>query len=257
MTRTLLTALLLIFTACSGTPTYNPTVFPYEIDDERLAQDDIKSVVITHINLGGASRRYLQEHQARIDSMVADYLEENGFRVLPSRAFEQKWRTATRIYGDVWDPTSGSMNQKAFIQSMVSVRDELMKSEKPDAIIFTDLLEQEVPFSGGLQHIARWHGVARKPTLQGPGDGVSTDFDWSRPAKAASLWVNIYDMELQRVFSSIGGLDMVEAIDTRSSSGRFVRRRSVLESERYLREGIELAFHPFIPMKKYPGKSPE
>ena len=131
------------------------------------------------------------------------------------------------------------------------------KTEKPDAIIFTDLLEQEVPFSGGLQHIARWHGVARKPTLQGPGDGVSTDFDWSRPAKAASLWVNIYDMELQRVFSSIGGLDMVEAIDTRSSSGRFVRRRSVLESERYLREGIELAFHPFIPMKKYPGKPPE
>ena len=137
---------------------------------------------------------------------------------------------------------------------MISVRDELQRNEKPDAIIFTDLLEQEVPFSGGLQHFARWHGVTRKPTLQGPGDGVSAGFDWSRPAKAASLWVNIYDMELQRVFSSIGGLDMTEAIDTRSSSGRFVRRRSILESETYLREGIELAFHPFIVMEKYPGE---
>ena len=43
-------------------------------------------------------------------------------------------------------------------------------------------------------------------------------------------------------------------VDTRSSSGRFVRRRSILESETYLREGIELAFHPFIVMEKYPGE---
>jgi hypothetical protein len=146
------------------------------------------------------------------------------------------------------------MNQKAFVQSMVAVRDELQENERPDAIVFTDLLEQEVPFSAGLQHIARWHGVSRKPTLQGPGDGVSADFDWSRPARAASLWVNIYNMELNRVFSSIGGLDMTDAIDTRSSSGRFVRRRSILENKANLQEGIELAFHPFIVMKAYPGK---
>jgi hypothetical protein len=255
MYRYLCTALLLAIAACSSTPTYNPTVFPYEIDRERLAQQTIKTVVITHINLGGPSRNYLKEHEPRVDKMVADYLEENGYQVLPKRVFEQKWRTATRVYGDVFDPTTGSINERAFIQSMMAVRDELNDGERPDAIIFTDIVEQEVPFSGGLKHVARWHGVSRKPTLQGPGDGVSADFDWSRPAKAASLWVNIYDMELQRVFSSIGGLDMTEAIDTRSSSGRFVRRRSILESEGHLREGIELAFHPFIEMKKYPGKS--
>ena len=253
MTRILLTAALLVIAACSSSPTYNPTVFDYEIDRGSLTQQPIKSVVITHINLGGPSRRYLQEHEARIDKMVTDYLEDNGFRIIPSRAFEQKWRTATRIYGDVFDPTTGSMNQKAFIQSMVAVRDELRQNERPDAIVFTDLLEQEVPFSAGLQHIARWHGVSRKPTLQGPGDGVSADFDWSRPARAASLWINIYNMELNRVFSSIGGLDMTDAIDTRSSSGRFVRRRSILENRAFLQEGIELAFHPFIVMKDYPG----
>ena len=254
MIRVLLPAVLLIIAACSTSPTYNPTVHQYTIDEERLAADDIKTVVIAHINLGGPSRRYLQEHEPRIDRMVAQYLEENGFKVLPSRVFEQKWKTATRIYGDVWNPTTGAMNQKAFIQSMISVRDELQKSENPDAIIFTDLLEREVPFSGGLQHLARWDGVTRKPTLQGPGDGVSADFDWSRPAKAASLWVNIYDMELKQIFSSMGGLDMTEAIDTRSSSGRFVRRRSILESEGHLEEGIQLAFHPFIVMERYPGK---
>ena len=114
-------------------------------------------------------------------------------------------------------------------------------------------LEQDVSFSGGLKHLARWYGVSRKPTLQGPGEGVSAGFDWNKPAKAASLWVSIYNMELKRLFISRGGLDATEAIDSRSSSGRFIRRRNMLENEDHIREGIELAFHPFIEMVAWPG----
>ena len=49
---------------------------------------------------------------------------------------------------------------------------------------------------------------------------MSAGFDWSREADAASLWISVYDVELQRVFTSIGGMDMTQAIDTRSSRGR-------------------------------------
>jgi len=254
MTRRLFCLLLpLLLTACGSTATYNPTVFPYEIDQESLNNKSIKRVVIASINLGGQTRRYLQEHEVRIDKMVEAYLEENGISVIPQREFEQRWKTAVRVYGNPIDPTSGKVNQKTFVQILVSVRDGLMESNPVDAIVFTDIVEQEVAFSGGLKHLARWHGVTRKPTLQGPGDGVSADFDWNKPAKAASLWVSIYDMELQRLFTSIGGLDTTEAIDTRSTRGDFVRRRSILENDSHLREGIELAFHPFIQMEDYPG----
>ncbi len=246
-----------LMVACSTAPSYNSTAFPYEIDAERLASTDIKRVVIAPVNIGNPSRSYLQDHEQRIDSMVGDYLEDNGYKVVSSRLFEQKWNTANRIYGDVYDPTTGEVNRKTFALTLLNVRDELMKTENIDAIVFTDVLEQEVTFSGGLNHVARWHGVTRKPVLQGPGDGVSSAFDWSRPLTAASLWVSVYDMDLQRLFTSIGGLDTTQAIDTRSSSGRFVRRRSMLESDGHLNEGIELAFHPFIPMKKYPGLPPE
>ena len=127
-------------------------------------------------------------------------------------------------------------------------------SDAVDGFVFTDIIERDINFSGGLKHLARWDGVARKPSLQGPGDGVSADFDWNKSAKAASLWVSVYTMDLKRVFTSIGGMDATEAIDTRSSSGDVVRRRSILESESLVREGIELAFHPFIEMEDYPGK---
>ena len=253
MHRIILAACLLMLTACGSSPGANPTVFPYEINTGLLQQREISKVIIAHVNLGAPSRKYLQEHEPRIDKMVEKYLEESGLQVVPGRLFEQEWKRATRSYGNPFDPTTGRINEKSFALILVKVRDEIRKNRAIDAIIFTDILEQEVAFSGGLKHLSRWHGVTRKPTLQGPGDGVSANFDWNRQAKAASLRVSIYDMELQRLFISIGGLDTTEAIDTRSDSGRFVRRRSILENESHIREGIALAFHPFIEMDDYPA----
>ena len=238
--------------ACSSTPSHNPTVFPYQIDEEALAGTPIKTVVIAHVNLGLPSRTYLEKEAPRIDRHVSDYLKENGYKVLPQREFEQRWNTAVRAYGNPVDPTTGKVNMKTFGQIMTSVRDE-MRDSGLDAFIFTDLLELQTAFSGGLQHLARWDGVTRKPGMQGPGDGVSVDFDWAMLVAVASLQVSIYDMDLQHVFTGRGGIDATEAIDSRSSKGRYIRRREILENEAHIQEGIELAFYPFIPSENWPG----
>tara|TARA_R110001592_G_scaffold363248_3_gene682147 strand:- start:51119 stop:51904 length:786 start_codon:yes stop_codon:yes gene_type:complete len=239
--------------ACSSTPTYNPSVFPYEIDQALVDQDNIKTVVIAHVNLGVPSRSYLEKEAPRIDAFVSAYLKENGFKVLPQREFEQRWNTAVRSYGNPVDPTTGKTNMKTFAQIMNSVRDEL-RDTGLDAFIFTDLVELQTAFSGGLQHVARWDGVTRKPSMQGPGDGVSADFDWGMLLDVASLQVSIYDIELKRVFASRGGIDATQAIDSRSSKGRYIRRREILENENNIQEGIELAFYPFIMSENWPGQ---
>ncbi len=246
------TSLACLLLACSSTPTYNPSVFPYEIDQERVDKDDIKTVVIAHVNLGLPSRTYLEKEAPRIDAVVSAYLKENGLKVLPQRDFEQRWNTAVRAYGNPVDPTSGKVNMKTFAQIMTTVRDE-MRSTGLDAFIFTDLVELQTSFTGGLQHVARWDGVTRKPSIQGPGDGVSADFDWAMLLDVASLQVSIYDMELKRVFASRGGLDATQAIDSRSSKGRYIRRREILENEANIQEGVELAFYPFIKSENWPG----
>jgi hypothetical protein len=61
-------------------------------------------------------------------------------------------------------------------------------------------------------------------------------------------------MDLEPVFSSRGGIEATDAIDSRSSTGRYVRRRSILENETNVLEGIRLAFHPFIQIEDWPGK---
>ncbi len=242
-----------LLAACSGTPTYNATTFPYQIDQAKLDAHPIKTVVIAHVNLGTQSRNYLEKEAPRIDGRVASYLKENGFKVIPQREFEQHWNVAERAYGNPVDPTSGKVNQKTFALIMHQVRDEMQASSNLDAFIFTDLVEFEVAFSGGLKHIARWDGVSRTPTMQGPGDGVSTEFDWNMLAAVASLQVTIYNMDLQPVFSSRGGIDATDAIDSRSSTGRYIRRRNILENESNIDEGIRLAFYPFIHTDDWPG----
>jgi hypothetical protein len=249
-----LLALCMLLVDCSNTPTYNPTTFPFQLDQARLDAHPIKTVVIAHVNLGVQSRNYLDKEAPRIDAQVASYLKENGFKVLPQRDFEQHWNTAVRAFGNPVDPTSGKLNRKTFALIMTRVRDEMAKSTKLDAFIFTDLVELEVSFSEGLKHVARWDGVTRTPSLQGPGDGVSTEFDWNILAAVVSLQVSIYDMDLEPVFSSRGGIEATDAIDSRSSTGRYVRRRSILENETNVLEGIRLAFHPFIAMEDWPGK---
>ncbi|RLQ21538.1 hypothetical protein DWB85_12330 [Seongchinamella sediminis] len=247
----LLGSLLLV--ACAGTPTYNPTTFPFEFNQEKFAAADIKTVVIPHVNLGTPSRNYLESEAPRIDGFVSTYLKENGYRVIKQREFKQLWSAGVRAYGDPVDPTTGKVNMKSFAQIMTSIRDEMVEKHDLDAFVFTDLVELETSFSGGLKHLARWDGVTRKPSLQGPGSGVSVDFDWNAPAAVASLQVSVFNADLERVFFSRGGIDATEAIDTRSASGRFTRRRTMLENEDYIMEGVQLAFHPMITMEAWPG----
>jgi hypothetical protein len=242
-----------LLVACAGTPTYNPTTYPFDINQEELAAKPVKNVVIAHVNLGGYSRNYLEKEAPRIDADVTAYLRENGFKVLSQREFKQHWNAAVRAFGDPVDPTTGKINMKTFAQIMHSVRDQMVKSSDLDAFIFTDLIELEVSFSGGLKHLARWDGVSRKPSLQGPGSGVSADFDWNMQAAVASIQISIYNAELKRLFAGRGGMDATEAIDTRSSKGRYIRRRNILENEDNVMEGIRLAFHPFIVMEDWPG----
>ncbi len=245
--------LVILIAACAGGPDYNPTTFPYEMDQPLAASSKVKTVIIPHVNLGPPSRNYLEDAAPRIDGVVTAYLKENGYKVLPQREFSGHWNTAVRAFGDPVDPTTGKVNMKTFVLIMQSVRDQLRETTGLDAFIFTDLVELETPFNIGLKHLARWDGVTRRPALQGPGDGVSADFDWNTLAAVASIQVSIYDMDLNRLFASRGGLDATDAIDTRSAKGRYVRRRNMLENRDNILEGIRLAFYPFITYDDWPG----
>ena len=237
---------------CSTTSEYNPTTNANQLNQAALDKGPLKTVVITSVNIGTPSRNYIEKSEPMVDGRVAAYLRSNGYELLPQREFSQRWENAKLIYGDPIDPTTGRLNTKSFIQIIQYIRDDMREKTDVQGFLFTDLMEHDAVVSGGMNHVARFNGVTRKPSLKGPGDGVSADFDWGAPVAAVSLQVSLYNLDLDQVFLGVGGIDLTDAIDTRSGNG-WVRRKDVLENEDYIDEGIALALHPLIPMPNWPG----
>ena len=244
----------ILLASCSGTASYNPTVFEYNLDEAKIAEQPIKKVILAPVNLGAPPPSLLRKKEFKVKAMVKDYIESAGYQVLPNYHFENAWKQASRTYGNVYDPSTGKIDINAWRGAMVTTGEILRKQTDADAIIFADLFEHDVQHSYSMQHYARWYGVTRKPSLKGAGDGVPVGFEWGQDIKAASLMVTIYDINLTRIFSSRGGIDTLHELDIKRSNPAFVRKKKILKNQDHIEEGIQLAFHPFIVMKKYPGK---
>ncbi len=250
-------SLAVTLVSCGASPTvgggYNATTPTNLLNDAIFDRLDSQAVVIASINLGAPSRNYLKKREVFIDSRVQEYLESAGYEVRPQREFSQRWNNAILIYGDPVDPTTGRVNQKSFIQIVQAVREQLREQTDIGSIIFTDIIEKDVYYEQGLNRVTRFDGVTRKPAVQGAGSGVTADFDWSRAVSAATIRIAWFNMDLERIFAGEGGMEVTDAVDTRSGTA-FVRRRDVLENENHIDEGLAIAFHPIIPMRKWPGK---
>jgi hypothetical protein len=247
--------LLTMLNACGSATVgggYNATTPSNVFESAVFEKLDSRVVVIASVNLGVPSRNYLAKREPFIDARVTEYLESADYDVRPQREFSQRWNNAVLIYGDPIDPTTGRVNQKSFIQIVQAVRDQLRQQTDIGSIVFTDIIEKDVYYEQGLNRVTRFDGVTRKPAIQGAGSGVTADFDWSRAVSAATLRVAWFNMDLERMFSGEGGMEVTDAVDTRSGTA-FVRRRDVLENENQVDEGIAIAFHPVIPMKNWPG----
>ncbi len=249
----LLTALLAL-AGCSSTEYNAATAFPYQIDKQRLSEHPVKRVIIATTNFSGEPTRYhLQKAAARIDVRVKNYLESNGFQVAPSYLFENAWNQAIRTYGEIYDPTTGRVDAQTWRAVMVTMAKALQEQGGIDAILFTDLIEQDSAHTIGLDHLAQWSGVSRKPSFARAGEtSITSSFDWNQTIKVATLAVNLFDVELKPLFSSRGGLDTLSVIDTGGGETRYVRRKKILANDRAVDEGIALALHPLIPIKNYP-----
>lgn len=245
----------LLISSCSNTAGYNPSVFPYQINEEKINARGIKKVIVAPTALTIPAPSHLATGDRKAKAMVREYLQSKGYEVLPSYQFENAWKQASRTYGDAYDPSTGKLNQKSWRAAMFTVGEKLRAETDADAIVFADVFEHEVSHGGGLQHQARWYGVTRKPSLRGTG-GVPQDFNWAENIKAASLSITIFDIDLNQVFISRAGIETLEEIDLKKSTPAFTRKKKLLKKNDLIEDAIELAFHPFVPMKNYPGEKP-
>ena len=241
--------------ACQNT-SLNDTLYPFSLNDEKIASSPIKKITVAHVNFGAPSKKYLRDEQGKIDNYVKKQLKDSGYAIASNALFQQAWRKAIRQYGQPYDSYTSQINQRAFMRVMYTVLQEIKQNSNIDAIVFTDLIERQVSFSNGSSRTARWDGVSRKPKIKGAGTGVSQGFDWMQTVPAVSILVTIYHVDGQRLFQSAGGIEITRMIDPHRGNGRFVRRENIFSSPNHISQGVALALHPFAAMDNYP-KSPE
>lgn len=242
-----------VLAGCSSALEYNPTVPAYQINQEALQKKPLKKLVIATANISGEPTRYhLQSAAARIDEMVKKYLQDHGYQIAPGFQFENAWNQAVRTYGDIYDPTTGRVDPATWRAVMVTTMKTLQETTDIDAIVFTDVISGNAAHDVGMDHVAQWDGVRRKPSFSSSTAQIPNDFNWAQPVEVASLAVTIYTTGMDGVFASRGGLDTVQEINTKNRAV-YVRRKRILENDSNIEEGIRLAFHPFIRMKDYPG----
>ena len=256
MRRILLLATAIILAACASSGGgFNPTTPAYKINTEALKKHPIRKVVIASANISGEpTRYYLRNAAVHVDELVKRYLEKHGITVVPNYVFDNGWDQAIRTYGNMYDPTTGKVDPTTYRAVMLTAFKAVKDTSDVDAVVFTDVIESQTSQNIGLDHLAQWDGVSRKPAMANAGiQGVTDDFNWNEPVRVATLVVTIYSTSLQGLFSSRGGLDVLDAINTKGDAG-FKRRKHPLDSDDNIEEGIAIAFHPLIKMPDYPGK---
>lgn len=255
MRRILLIAIAIVLTACGSSGGVNPTAPAFRINTEALQKQPIKKIIIASANVSGEPTRYhLQNAAMHVDEMVKRYLQDHGYTVAPGYVFENAWNQAVRTYGDMYNPTTGKVDPTTYRAVMVTAFKTIKETTDIDAIVFTDVVETNTSHSIGMDHLAQWDGVSRKPKTVRAGESTLPEgFNWLQNVKAASLIVTIYSTSLDGLFSNRGGLDVLQAIETKAGDASFVRRKNILDNDDNIQEGIEIAFHPFIKMKNYPG----
>lgn len=240
----LIAVLACLLMACSSTK-MNDTAYPYFIAGDKLDPPP-KKILVASKNFGLPSKTYLEEYEAYIDQVLIERLENHGFEiVVADDEFEAAWRRAERKYGSPFTASESRLNENAFRRIMYHIFSEIGTNTHADAILFTDLLEQNVVFAGGTSRRARWHGVSRAPTTRG-GNQLPVEFNWSQPVPAVSLRVILYSIEGNLLFKSFGGLEVSRQLDTQK--GRFTRRDDIFSSTKNVEQGVAIALHPFIPV---------
>ena len=243
---------LLTLAACSTS--YNATLYPYQDNRSQFAKSSLQHLMIASSNYGLPSRHYLTRFESTTDEYVQAYLKKHGKMVHGNKSFEQQWKNAQDRFGPVFNATTGQKTQ-VYDEALAYAASQVFANNPSlEAIIFTDLIETPVQYQLASKRYADWHGVRRRVKLEGIGEGIPENFDWSEKLDGISLGITIINRELNVVFHSVGGIQVAQALMLGNNTAHFKRRNDLFNNANEINEAIALAFHPFITMKNYPSQ---
>jgi hypothetical protein len=227
------TALALGAFACALAPPHE-----HEIAEGWRGAPAVRRALLAPMNGTAPIAEELLPGAERTFAAAKAHLEAHGIAVETVAMFRFQSAWTRSFAGVALDPKRdlGSIPAEAIVNLMTSLR----AHHDFDVLVMPAIELRETRLSG---YAARWDGVSRKLV----DDRTSGTVRWSGSSTAASLRVHIYAENGERIFDSVGGLDMLFKY---AGGARMALMDDPLADLDHLREGTRVAFDPFIPFTR-------
>lgn len=245
-------SILIVFglTACA-----TPKSHPYELDEANVGAPGVEVVGLLPLNVLLALPPELDGSTRRVSAAIRSHLEECGVGVVTFGLGESRklWNVALAGESD-----QGDASMQKYVETLRATRSF-------DALVVPNLVYREARIRAVTRKV-EWDGVTRRLGVKGhpgPSDGFHWMGDFFGSMPGVSLHLAVYEDGSAPVFNSFGGIDLIHEADVSSVSGansswRWGLKRKPLGDPEALREGVRLAFTPYLePPSPIPGPAQE
>ncbi len=227
-----------------------PPPHPYSLDPAHRGAATVGTVAQLPMNLVVGLQDGLSEPSERVAGAIAEYLRACGKRVVAPGFLSSRelWIEATREA----EASGATGGEDPFDEAVRRFATHLREEVAFDAVLMPSLVYRKARILP-VTHEVIWDGVKRElevrgmPRLKG---SMHLEGDFAGEMPGVSLHLLVFDAGGRRVFESYGGLDLVHLADVTDSAETFrwelVMKRHPLEDEVVLREGLRVAFEPYL-----------
>ncbi len=228
--------------ACAPAPS-----FPYAHGTDSKGNPAPQHFLVLPLNLAVPVPEGLEGSTDDIFSAIAGYLRHRGnsIETISPTAAREKWRSS------IAEVEASGAPKRDFETAMRVFIERDRKSRSFDAVIVPSLVLRETEIR---KRQVKWDGVIRRYTVvnlsdeakkKKISDAISPEFS------GVSLHVTVFNSDGELIFQAYGGLDLAHDLDMddaeRTMRARLTFKSKLLKNGKYLREGIALAFDPYLP----------
>jgi|GEM_PF-2075317 len=181
---------------CQTTPTHQD---PFVIPRQQFL-DSVNTVVVASVAVVG-QLSVSDSTLELVERLIEERMSDAGFSVVPASEYVAIWDRIAGSAGGFFDPYTGERDEERFEAAASLLRDEIMERFKPDALLYPEIWEVEVPFTHGD---ARWGGMSQLV------EGARV---YSGNALAASLFVVVQDTLGNELYVKEAGIQLLERME--------------------------------------------
>ncbi len=212
-----------------------------------------RTLLVAPMNFDSALPDHLLEAAELAHRGVIAYLGDAGRNVATVRLSEigPVWKLSARSVGGIADG-GGRPDMERWEAALGELARRLAATRELDAVVLPSLIIRAARYHGTR---VLWDGVSR-----GQGIDFSEGPEGFRPEKmtgnveALSLWLRVFSASGEKIFENFGGLEPLTRPKVVGRRFYVEPRGDLLMDSAVLRDGIGVAFAPYLPEPATDGK---